>query len=578
MLKFLFRSVGVLLVLLLVVSIGGYLWVRHQLTSSLPQVSGSVRVTGITSPVRLERDDHGIPVIRADNRNDLAFGTGFAHGQDRFFQMDVLRRAAAGELAELFGPGVISVDKKNRQFRFRDHARSISENVSGPDRLLVAAYVKGVNAGLESLGNRPFEYLVLGDDPKPWTDEDVVLVALAMFIDLQGNDYQHEIAHLVAKETLPAPLFEFLLPVGNDWDAPIDGSQEIQPEIPGPEVIDLRAQGMAAAFPAMHSRYDLDEFYPGSNNWAVAGSKSAHGGALLANDMHLRIGVPNIWYRASFSWPGADGSEQRITGATLPGTPVMVVGSNGHVAWGFTNSEGDWTDVVIVELDPADKEKYLTPEGSKAFEKHSEVIKVRGQPDQTLEVVDTIWGPILGKDPSGRPLAVHWVANTPEGVNFGLGRIESAKNIDEAMELANEAGAAEQNFVVADKAGNIGWTILGRIPRRIGADGQTPVSWADGTNRWDGYLQPDEYPRIKNPESGRIWTANARVVGGEMLKKVGVGRYDLGARAKQIRDDLIEVDSATEADMLKIQLDDRAVFLAGWQKHMLEVLSSPTRS
>jgi penicillin amidase len=173
----------------------------------------------------------------------------------------------------------------------------------------------------------------------------------------------------------------------------------------------------------------------------------------------------------------------------------------------------------------------------------------------------------------GRPLAVRWVAHDTGGVNMGLVRMESMKTLEDAMQQANLSGSPAQNFVVADDKGRIGWTILGRIPRRVGFDGRLPSSWADGSHRWDGYLNPEEYPRIIEPEVGRIWTANARVVSGDFLKIVGHGAYDLGARQQQIRDDLLATEKATEKDMLRIQLDDKAVFLDRWQKLLLETLT-----
>ena len=251
-----------------------------------------------------------------------------------------------------------------------------------------------------------------------------------------------------------------------------------------------------------------------------------------------------------------------------------MVGSNGHIAWAFTNSEGDWVDVVIVETDPDDKDSYKTPDGPRKFEHVTESIKVKDAADETLDITSTIWGPIMDHDHQGRPRAIRWVAHDPAGVNMGLMRLESTDNLDDALRLANLSGSPAQNFVVADDQGCIAWTILGRIPKRVGFDGRLPTSWADGTRRWDGYLAPEEYPRIVNPDSGRIWTANARVVSGDMLATLGDGGYDLGARAQQIRDDLLAIEKASEPDMLKVQLDDRAVFLKPWQKLLLATLTS----
>jgi penicillin G amidase len=561
-------------VVLIVIGLG--LWVRSQVAGSLPKLDGNVTAPGIAANVVVERDALGIPTIRAANRVDLAFATGFVHAQDRFFQMDLLRRNSAGELAEIVGPAVRDADRRVRVHRFREVARRVADASSADDRALVEAYAKGVNAGLASLGNKPFEYLLLGVEPAPWKPEDCTLVLFSMFLDLQGGDYADEARLGLMHDLLPEPMFDFVAPRGTQWDAPIEGEAFSTPPIPGPEVFDTRKTQIAFNPPSpLNLSPAFDTFHPGSNNWAVSGKHTADGRALLADDMHLGIRVPHIWYRASFVWPADKDAEheQQVTGVSLPGTPAIIVGSNGHVAWGFTNSEGDWVDVVIVETDPSDKEAYLTPEGPRKFEHHEETIKVKGAADETLDVVSTIWGPIMDRDQKDRPRAIRWVAHDSDGVNMGLIGMESVRTLEDAVRLANLSGSPHQNFVVADDQGRIAWTILGRIPRRVGFDGRLPTSWADGTRRWDGYLAPEEYPRIIDPEGGRIWTANARVVSGEKLATLGDGGYDLGARAQQIRDDLLETENAREADMLRIQLDDRAVFLEGWRTLLLGVLT-----
>lgn len=560
----------------LVLILGVAIWMRGQLTGSLPKLDGEIAKQDVAAPVTIERDALGIPTIRAENRIDAAYALGFVHGQDRFFQMDLLRRNSAGELAEVIGPAVVSADRKVRVHRFRDVARRVLSEGSQEDRLLLEAYAKGVNAGLGSLAVKPFEYLMLGLQPATWQAEDSVLVMFSMYLDLQGDDYADESKLGLMHDLLPPAMFEFIAPLGTQWDAPIQGEAFAVPPIPGPEVFDTRdpkqvARNLLAPPGALPPP---DTFHPGSNNWAVSGRHTADGRALLADDMHLGIRVPHIWYRASLAWPDADGKLHNMTGVSLPGTPAIVVGSNGHIAWAFTNSEGDWVDVVVVETDPADKDSYQTPDGPRKFEHVQETIKVKGADDETLDIASTIWGPIMDQDHQGRPRAIRWVAHDPTGVNMGLMRLESSDNLEDALRLANLSGSPAQNFVVADDKGRIAWTILGRIPRRVGFDGRLPASWADGTRRWDGYLNPEEYPRVLDPEAGRIWTANARVVSGEMLAKLGDGGYDLGARAGQIRDDLLAIETAGEPDMLKIQLDDRAVFLDPWQKLLLATLTS----
>jgi penicillin amidase len=343
--------------------------------------------------------------------------------------------------------------------------------------------------------------------------------------------------------------------------------------IPGPDVFDLRKRPAVPAKAASLSLEDWDEASAaGSNNWAVSGAHTASGAPLLADDMHLGIGVPNTWYRATLAWSDAQGKHE-VTGVTLPGTPAVIVGSNTRVAWGFTNSEGDWSDLVLVEPDPGDADAYRTPEGPRRFERTTERIKVKDAPDETLEVVGTIWGPIVYTDRYKRPRALRWVAHDTEGVNLRISGVETATNLAEAQAAANRAGIPAQNFVAVDRDGHIGWTIMGRMPKRFGHDGRAPSSWADGKRGWNGFRDPAEYPRIVDPPGGRIWTANARVVSGERYEMVQEGVYDLGARQKQIRDALLALEGATERDLLKIQLDDRALFLARWRDLLLGALT-----
>ena len=540
--------------------------------------------------MRIERDALGVPVVRGGSRLDVARATGFLHAQERFFQMDLLRRSAAGELAALIGRPALEMDREARVLRLRLVARRAVKALRPDERDMLAAYTAGVNAGLGALGAPPFEYLALRSEPAQWRDEDSLLCALAMYRDLQGRQPWQESLLGLMRETLPPGAGRrSSLPVGTEWDAPIEGGPIPMPAIPGPEIVDLRRaqpeEPVARALPTLESDVLAllgrplglgppadDDIVRGSNSWAVAGTRTVHGGALLANDMHLGISVPNTWYRMSLVFPGADG-ERRVTGVTLPGVPFVVAGSNGHVAWGFTNSEGDWADLVLLEPDPRNPEAYLTPEGPRTLERETETIEVKAEKAETLAVESTIWGPVIDKDHAGRRRALAWVALREGGLNASLVRMESVDDLDEAQALAPEVGMPNQNLVVVDSAGRIGWTIIGRIPRRVGHDGSVPTSWADGKRRWDGWLAPADYPRVVDPPSGRIWTANARVVGGEKLAKVGVGGYDLGARQGQVRDDLLAIDKASESDMLRVQLDDRALFLARWQKLVLATLT-----
>jgi len=568
-------------------------WLDSHLRGSLPLLDGERPLAGLAAEVRVERDTLGVPVVRGKSRADVARAMGFVHAQERFFQMDLLRRRSAGELAELVGGAALPVDREVRVLRLRAVARRAVEAMPADERALLLAYTEGVAAGLAALAAPPFEYLVLRADPAPWRPEDSMLCALAMYLNLQGELPGQESTLGLMHDLLPPALDEFLTPKGTEWDAPLQGAPFVQPAIPGPDVVDVRKATVPATAPAADTAPPADlaevpsdplgfarpteDVAYGSNNWAVAGSRTAHGGAILANDMHLGISVPNTWFRASLVYDTPAG-ERRVTGVTLPGAPFVVVGSNGRVAWGFTNSQGDWADLVELEPVAGDAWSYATQLGPRKLERATETIHVKGAADVTLEVQQTIWGPVVDTDHKGRKRALAWVALREGGLNAALVRMEGVGTLAEAQALAPEVGIPNQNLVAADAEGHVGWTIIGRIPKRFGHDGRRPTSWADGTRGWDGWLDAAEYPRVVDPPSGRVFSANARIAGGADLDRVGFGGYDLGARQKQIRDDLLAFDKASEIDMLRVQLDDRALFLARWQKLLLSVLTPEAAS
>ena len=560
--------------LIVVVVIVGLLagWTYRTIARSVPLLDGKVEIDGLIAAVTIERDALGVPTIRGSSRLDVAQALGFLHAQERFFQMDLMRRQAAGELAELFGAGALPVDRASRMHQFRQRAELVIETMSETENAVAEAYAAGVNSGLEALKEKPFEYVLLRLEPAPWLAEDSVLVLYAMYFVLNDASGHRESDLGLLEDLLPAGLAAFLTPPGTEWDAPVVGAAFETPMIP--DLVGSMDEAVAASDDGTQAGVLKAEALVGSNNWAVAGSRTADGRAILANDMHLGMAVPNTWYRAMLEWPAGDGcgAEHRVVGVTLPGSPAVVAGSNTRVAWGFTNSQGDWSDLVIVETSPEDPERYLTFDGWLTMEKQSEIIAVRDGEPETMEIRSTIWGPIVDQDHLGRPRAIRWIAHDQGGANLGLIDLEHVATVQEAFEVSNRIGIPPQNFVCADQNGSIGWTILGRIPRRIGFSGRVPTSWADGANGWDGWMEPEEYPRVINPENGIIWTANARVVGDEMLKTIGDGGYDLGARARQIRDDLLALESPDEGDMLAVQLDDRALFLERWRSFLLDLL------
>ncbi|MEZ5529222.1 MAG: penicillin acylase family protein [Porticoccaceae bacterium] len=548
----------------------GYWFLR----ASLPQLEGTVTSEQLHSPVTIDRDIRGIPTISGSDRNDIAFALGFLHAQERFFQMDLLRRNSAGELSELFGTLALNHDKAVRVHQFRQRALRAFAAMGAEDQALLKTYTEGVNQGLNDLHKAPFEYALLRTPPKPWQVEDAFLALFSMYIDLQPELSEYERSLAVLRDSLPADWFAFLVPEGGEWDAPIQGpAYAFDDRLPKQPLAQLQLPADATATASLHSGSYRDYVEVGSNNWSVGGALTDYPSGMVANDMHLGLNVPNIWYRASWHLPT---DNRRVTGATLPGVPVMVVGSNEHIAWGFTNTYGDYQDSIVLQVNDAG-DAYLTPDGWQPFSVETETIQVKGAPAEAMEIKHTIWGPVIGEDHKHRPLALRWVAHDPEGANLNIRQLEAADNVDEAVQLAATMGIPGQNLNVVDRDGNQGWTIAGRLPKRVGFIGERLSSkypqqdWSSGQLRWDGYLSAADYPRVINPAGNRIWTANARVVSGAMLDKIGHGSYALGARQQQIANDLHAKNHFSEQDMLAIALDDRALFLNRWQQLLLNL-------
>jgi penicillin amidase len=619
--KSLFRwcaRIGLALLALIVVAIIAVLVALRQ---SLPETEGVMKLEGLGAPVGITRDALGVPTIDASNRVDAARALGFLHGQERFFQMDLMRRAAAGELAALAGPVALRADRMFRIHRFREAAKRAVQAMDPVERRMVDAYAEGVTAGLAKLGARPFEYWLLRASPKPWLPEDTVLVNFAMWLDLQESNGEPDLSRAAVRDLFSPEVAAWLLSPADPFDAPVDGSVIEAPSMPpspgAARVTTARTDPSAAGyhpnesiptatpFPPRHtpstpplatlltrptSQSILDlwigdrrlgsgvlsagfsgadpDYSIGSNSWAVAGSRTAGGAALVANDMHLGLRLPHIWYRATLTVGGA-----RIDGVTLPGTPVFIIGSNGRVAWGFTNSEIDTSDIVIVETDPADPSRYLTPDGPVPFEVFQESLQVAGGDAETLAVRWTRWGPVLGTDHRGRTIALMWTAHQRGAADLGLLRMEAAQTTRDALRFAQESGMPAQNFIAGDSAGSIGWTIAGRIPRRAGFDSAVPASLARGTAGWDGWLAPADVPVILDPIDGILWSANARVVGGTALEPLGDGGYAPASRAARIRDHLREMHEAKPADLLALQLDNRSLQLDFWRDLLASVLT-----
>ncbi|GLQ45276.1 penicillin acylase [Dyella lipolytica] len=575
-----FRWLRALLMLLVIVLIGVFATGWWLLACSRAQLDGERRLAGLGHAVTIKRDALGTATLTAQSRDDIDFALGYVHAQERFFGMDLMRRVSAGELSELVGPAALDTDINHRRHRLRAVAEAAYAALPPDQKHTLDLYRDGVNAGLANLRKQPWEYLLLGTKPQAWRSEDSLLVIAAMYLDLNGDGRDERELHIAQMHAvLPDTLDSFLLAADPNWEAPLKDAAAQSPVIPGADVYDLHHLGASTgnAKLADVSAMKVDEAFPGSNSFAIAGNLSRTGSAMVANDMHLSLRVPDIWFRARLRYPDptAPNGQRDAVGVTLPGTPALVVGSNGQIAWGFTNSYGDWLDWVRVQRDPHDSSRYKVPEGWATIDKHEEAIRIKGAPPHILEVEDTRWGPILAKDTDGAPLALAWIGGLPRGYNVALMQLERTTSASAALDLAPTLGMPPQNFVVADSAGHIGWTIAGNsIPLRTGFDPQRPADWSQANTGWTGWAAPSQYPRIENPADGRLWTANNRTVGGDDLSLLGDGGHDLGARAQQIRDDLHARADFGAGNLLDIQLDDHAVFLTRWQQLLQQTLAS----
>lgn len=584
MMRWLKRGAIVLLILI-VLAFGTGWWLLH---GSLATLDGEIAMPGLSAPVSIDRDALGVVTIHAANEADATRTLGYVHAQERFFEMDLLRRSAAGELSELFGKIALDVDKKHRVHRLRARALDHLLADMGDKLPLLKAYTDGINSGLADLRVRPWPYVLLGAKPEPWHLEDTILAGDAMFFDLQGGTNERELALWRIKQVVPESLYKLIAADGTEWDAPLEGTARGNVALPDAATLDLRklpAPGIDGSPPY------VDPNAPGSNNFAVAGALTKDGRAIVADDMHLGLRAPDIWFRARLLYPDARAVDGKvdISGFTLPGVPGVIVGSNTHVAWGFTNSYGDWADWV----QDCDAKDTACNQDEKTIE---EIIRVRGESPVILKVVQRAEGTRMPAVAGASiKLSLIWTAHLPGGLTLGSMDMAHARDLDSAVRIANNEGIPAQNMLVADSSGHVAWTIAGRIPHDFsysGCDRTAPARFPPppgappppGTRlpREDlgslcigsGRVWADRNPAILNPASNRLWTANNRVTDGTDLATIGDSGYALGARAKQIRDSLFAKNQFTEKDLLAIQLDDRTMFLERWWKQLRAVVQT----
>ncbi len=532
-LRFLRRLLGLAVVLLLLAAcaIAGLLWM------SLPGGDLRAALPGLAGPVTVAIDRDGIPRIHATNALDAAAALGFVHARERLAQMDLMRRAAAGELSEIAGPATLPLDRMMRTLGLKVRAEADYPALPAETRAMLDAYARGVNAWIAARGRfAGAEFLLLGA-PRPWTPVDSLLWGRTMGVWLSGS-WRTELARLSLAGRLPDPAIAAL------WPHAAGGAGQPQAALdPGMAGVAAR---LAAVLPDFPAPFTLPA--TASDEWAVDGRHSASGAPMLAGDPHLGFGLPGIWYLARIDTP-----EGTLVGATAPGVPFLVLGHNDHIAWTFTTT-GAATQDLFVET-PSGPDAYLTPDGPRPYTVREEIIHVRGAPDVALRVRETRHGPVIS-DLVGRSdvvLALAAANLAPGDAAPGLLALNRAGSVAEAGRAAPLIVAPVQNLLVADRQG-IGLFVTGRVPLRRAGDGSQAVQGADGSHDWTGFASGDLLPHVLAPASGRLLNANERIAPPDFSPNLGRDWFD-DARARRIRALLDRPGPFDPADFAAMQTD-----------------------
>jgi penicillin amidase len=568
----------VLLAVALIVAAAGTWFVRRP----WPQVKGTVAVAGLSAPVEVIRDELGVPHIYAQNQHDLFFVQGYVHAQDRLWQMEFNRRVGSGTLSAILGDATLDTDRFLRTLGLRRAAEQQWATIDAETKAIMEAYAAGVNAYVDTHRDRlPLEFSLLGVDPVPWTPVDTLAWGAVMSYSLCGN-YDSELlrARLIAavgeaaaRELMPPYNANgpFVVPAGSPaavGKSPLLDGSAVPAEAQGYAWLgDARFDGLEAIDDLL-GRARADR---GSNNWVVHGSRTASGLPLLADDTHLGLDMPSVWYENGLHGGGIDS-----VGYSFPGVPLVIIGHNAHIAWGVTNLPADVQDLYIEKLDDAAQPTHYEFEGQwYDLEVIYETIEVKGGDPVPLDVLLTRHGPImndvLGTVPGGEPLALRWTLLEGNRLFQAVTALNVATNWDEFRQALRYWDAPSQNFVYADTAGNIGYQSPGKIPIRVpGHDGSVPVPGWTGEYEWRGYIPFDELPSVLNPPAGFVVSANNQVVPDSYAYHLS-SDWAAPYRARRIAELLTDDANMTMEDMQAIQAQTYSLPAEALRPYLLAV-------
>lgn len=546
---------GLGLLVLLLLALGG--WSYFEARSALPQLDGTIQVSGASTPVTVIRDAHGVPHIRAGSMADLAFAQGYVTAQDRLWQMDVTRRYAAGEMAEIFGLEWIKHDRAQRILSLRQVAQKSAAQLDPESRELFSHYAAGINEFMDThRRNLPLEFRILRYHPRPWTLEDAFLVGANMAEFLNHDEFEQKLAREKITQKIGTDLAADLFPNKSWHDRPPEEQARIEQkhhqssdEDDDPQDDDDPAADMDVTRLAAPSGDEIgDALRPGSNNWAVSGAHTVSGKPLLSNDMHLHHQIPNVWYEAHLAAGDFD-----VAGVTLPGLPFVIAGHNRRIAWGFTNLGPDVEDIYIEHFNSSGQ--YRTAAGWREPERRREVIHVKGERDVVFDVLTTRHGPIVSELAPGehRQIALKWTLYE-FGMSAPFEKVNSAQNWQDFRAAFQSFTSPGQNVVYADVDGNIGYQATGAIPLRFTGNGALPVEGDVDLYEWTGYIPFEKLPSVFNPPSGILATANGRIAP-YRYPYVLSNEWDAPFRTERIFSVLSSGRKFSAADMLALQTD-----------------------
>ena len=552
LLKWLLRIVFTLAIVAVVA--GAWLFWR-----AMPAASGTEKLPGLSAEVRVLRDSYGVPHVFAANEDDAARALGWLHASERLFQMEANRRVGQGRAAETFGPDLLDVDKFIRTLGFYRQAETSFAALSPTAQKRLEAYAGGVNAWLDAHKDAlPPEFLLAGVTPEPWKPADSLVWGKLMALELSHNREQ---------EALRAHIAQKLGPDKVGWFFP-----GLKPEDPI-TTLPARADSHARADDVDEKIGALTGLNRGaSNEWVVAGSRTVTGKPILANDPHLSLGAPILWYLARIVTPGG-----WIKGATVPGTPGVLLGQNDHIAWGFTTADTDVQDLFVETIDPADPSKYLTPDGPKPFETREETIGVKDGAGVRLTIRATRHGPVLSDVSAdlaslagpGKAIALAFTGlSDHDTTTEAVFRLNDAKSWDDFLAALRLYQTPAQNIVYADTSGDIGFFSPGLVPVRKSGDGLAPVDGASGAYDWIGAIPFDQLPQLHNPGAGFAFNANNANVADDHQPTFGQD-WEEPFRARRIQQFMdtidkhsLETSAAMQGDRLSLAARALQPFIA----------------